>query len=137
MVGEEFSMLGPYAALFGAFLVFGIIMLIVLYVYCALVWSTIAKKLKYKNAWLAWIPIANIFLTPILAKKKWPWGFIILVPIVGAVFFFIWTWNIFEQRKYPGWLCLVPLLVVIPFIGWVAYLAYLIIIGLVAWNDKK
>ncbi len=129
--------LEPYMALFGAFLVFGIIILIALYIYCAFAWMTIAKKLGYDKPWLAWIPIANLFLYPILAKKHWAWGFIFLVPIVGAVFFFIWTWNIFEQRKYPGWLSLIPIAGIIPFIGWIASIAYLVILGMVAWADKQ
>ncbi|MBN2052928.1 hypothetical protein JW756_05465 [Candidatus Woesearchaeota archaeon] len=137
MAGEELAMLGPYAALFGAFLALGIVILIVLYVYYALAWMTIARKLNYDKPWLAWIPIANAFLIPILAKKKWPWGFIFLVPIVGAVFYFIWTWNIYEQRKYPGWLCLAILVGLIPVIGWLGGIANLVITGLVAWSDRK
>jgi hypothetical protein len=129
--------LGMYSALFGAFLVLGIIIAIVLYVYSALVWSTIAKKLGYAKPWLAWVPIANLFLLPILAKKNWAWGFIFLVPIVNIVFFIIWTWNIFEQRKYPGWLSLVPILNIIPVVGWLASIAFLVILGMVAWADKK
>jgi hypothetical protein len=129
--------LGALTAWFGAFLLLGIILAIVFYVYTALVWSTIAKKLGYAKPWLAWIPIANVFLLPILAKKNWAWGFIFLVPIVNIVFFIIWTWNIFEQRKYPGWLSLVPIAAIIPFIGWIASLAFLVIMGMVAWNDKK
>ncbi len=109
---------------------------IALYVYWALAWMTIARKLKYKNPWLAWIPIAQLFLIPILAKKHWTWGFMFLVPIANVVFLFIWTWNIFEQRKYPGWLALVPLLGFIPLIGLLASLAYLVILGLVAWSDR-
>ena len=97
---------------------------------------TIARKLKYKYPWLAWIPIANFFLIPILAKKHWTWGFMFLVPIANMVFFFIWTWNIFEQRKYSGWLALVPLLGIIPLIGGLASLAYLVILGFVAWKDQ-
>jgi len=46
-------------------LIFGL----ALYVYTSWAWYTIAKKLKYKKAWLAWIPVANFFLYPILAKK--------------------------------------------------------------------
>ena len=126
------SMIGLLAGL----IIFIVLLSIALYVYTALAWMTIARKLKYKYPWLAWIPIANFFLVPILAKKDWTWGFIFLVPIVNMVFFFIWTWNIFEQRKYPGWLALVPLAGFIPLIGGLASLAYLVILGLVAWKDQ-
>jgi|SRR3989344_7787297 len=108
-----------------------------LYVYYGLAFSTIAKKLKYKQPWLAWIPIANFFLLPILAKKEWQWGFILLVPFVNMVFAIIWLWAIYERRKYPGWLSLIPIAIIIPMIGWLAGIAQLIIIGFVAWKDQK
>jgi hypothetical protein len=120
-------------------LAFILLLVVGLYVYFALVWMTVAKKLKYDKAWLAWIPIVQLVLFPILAKKKesaWPWVFIFLVPIVNAVFLIIWTWVIFERRKYPGWLALVPLVGIIPFVGLFAGIANLIIWGLVAWSDR-
>jgi hypothetical protein len=132
------SRMGPVVTTFLAIgIVFIIIIAIALYIYIALVWSTIAKKLGYDKPWLAWIPIANLFLLPILAKKHWAWGFIFLVPIVNIVFFIIWTWNIFEQRKYPGWLSLVPIAAMMPSTAVVAGIAWLVILGIVAWVDKK
>jgi len=132
------GMMGPgFAAILAVGIVFIIIIAIALYIYNALVWSTIAKKLGYGKPWLAWIPVANLFLLPILAKKHWAWGFIFLVPIVNVVFFIIWTWNIFEQRKYPGWLSLVPIAGVIPVVGGLASIAFLVILGMVAWKDMK
>jgi len=127
---------GVILGLLAGMIVLIVILSIALYVYYAFAWMTIAKKLKYKKAWLAWIPIANLFLIPILAKKDWTWGFMFLVPIANMVFFFIWTWNIFERRKYPGWLALIPLVGIIPLIGWLASLAYLVVLGLVAWKDQ-
>ncbi|RMF55100.1 hypothetical protein D6745_03185 [Candidatus Woesearchaeota archaeon] len=112
------------------------VMFLALYIYTAFAWMAIAKKLKYAKPWLAWIPIANLFLLPILAKKHWAWGFIFIVPIVNIIFFMIWTWNIYEQRKYPGWLALVPILAFVPSISWLVSLANLVILGLVAWADR-
>jgi hypothetical protein len=129
-----------------------------IYVYQSLVWQTIAKKLKYKNAWLAWIPIANFFLLPILAKKKWTWGLIIflplvllpflLLPIIGMILYWlsiifiilmmiVWTWDIYEKRKYPGWLSLAPAFLFIPIINVIAIIAHFVILGFVAWFDRK
>ncbi len=127
---------GGFLALMGAMLGVLVLILLGLYVYFALALMTIAKKLRYKNLWLAWIPIANFFLFPILAKKHWAWGFIIFVPIVGFIFYIIWSWNIYEQRKYPGWLALAPILTVIPIIGILAGITHLVIFGLVAWMDR-
>lgn len=139
MIGEAIlsEIYGPaVVAMIASFIALFVMLFIALYIYMALAMMTIAQKLKRKDiAWLAWIPIANMFLIPILAKKNWPWGFMFLVPIANIVFGIIWTWSIFEQRKYPGWLSLIVLAGIIPFIGWLATLANLIIWGLVAWKD--
>ncbi|PIN73868.1 hypothetical protein COV20_02010 [Candidatus Woesearchaeota archaeon CG10_big_fil_rev_8_21_14_0_10_45_16] len=123
---------GLLAAL-GMFLFF---MGIVVYVYFALALMTIAKKLGNDKAWLAWIPIANFFLLAILAEKDWPWGFLILVPLVNIVFVTIWLWKVYERRSYPGWLAIVPLLSIIPLLGYLAMLGHAIIFGFVAWSDR-
>ncbi|MFH1787556.1 MAG: DUF5684 domain-containing protein [archaeon] len=95
---------------------------------------TIARKLKYKNAWLAWIPIANIAMMLQLGGFHWAWVFLILIPIFGwlalLVMFIIATWRIFEKRKYPGWF---SLFIIIPKVGGILYL---IAIGFVAWQNK-
>jgi len=124
-------------AWFGAFIFVFVLVVIAFYVYYALVLSTIAKKLRYDKPWLAWIPIVNLALYPILAEYDWPWVFILLVPIVNIVFMFIWTWKIFERRNYPGWLSLIPLASFIPIINIFVGTAMLIIWGLVAWADRK
>jgi len=129
-----------------------------LYIYQSLAWQSIAKKLKYKKPWLAWIPIANFFLLPILAKKKWTWGLIVLIPfillpfliipVVGFILYWlaiifiilmaiIWTWDIYEKRKYPGWLSLGPAFIFIPIVNIIAFVAHFVILGFVAWYDRK
>ncbi|MCK4647315.1 hypothetical protein KAT24_00080 [Candidatus Pacearchaeota archaeon] len=122
---------GMAGALFAASIVFFVFFTVAIYVYIALAWMTIAKKMKCKKYWLAWIPVANFFLLPILLKKKWTWGFMIFVPIANVVFLILWTWKIFELRKYPGWL---SLSVLVPRVGGILYL---IAIGFVAWKNKK
>ncbi|MBI5881292.1 hypothetical protein HZB90_04130 [archaeon] len=137
MFSPEMFGLGALGALVGAMLVFAIVMGIALYVYTAFAMSTIARKLKYKNPWLAWIPVANLALLPILAGYAWPWVFMFLVPIANIVFAIMWLWKIFEKRHYPGPLALLPLAGVIPIIGWLAGIANLVVLGLVAWVDRK
>ncbi len=121
-----------------AFAVIAAIICIGLYVYWALAWMAIAKKFKYKYPWLAWIPIANMFLIPILAGKKWPWGFMFFVPIANAVFWILWTWKIYEKAKFPGALSLIYLGSFLPlgggFISALAMIANFVIIGLIAWE---
>ncbi len=132
-------------------IIVAIIIFILVFLYKAFAWFTIAKKLNYKQAWLAWIPIANFFLLPILASKNWAWGLIsfipiillplTIIPLVGSFFLTLsglfilgmriyWTWLIFEKRNYQGWFSLFQ---AIPLIG---DLTHLIILGVVAWKDK-
>ena len=121
-----------------AFMAVGILLVIAIilavYVYSSFAWMTIAKKLKYKHPWFAWIPIVNVAMILQLGEFHWAWIFLILVPILGwlalMVLVIIATWRIFEKRKYPGWFSLSTL---IPKAG---AILYLIAIGFVAWKDK-
>jgi len=126
---------GAIASLIVVGIFLAIILSVAFYVYFALAWMTIAKKMKYKHPWLAWIPIANCAMILQIGGFHWAWIFLFLVPIVGwialFVMFVIATWRIFEKRKYPGWY---SLSLVIPKVGGILYL---IVIGFVAWNKKK
>jgi hypothetical protein len=106
-------------------------MLLGLYIYFALAWTAIARKLKYKKAWLAWIPFANVGMILQLGGFHWALAFLFLVPILGWIALFILsiiaTWNIFEKRRYPGWLSLTQF----------APAIYLVVIGFVAWYEQK
>jgi hypothetical protein len=110
---------------------------IAIYVYFALAWYMIAKKLKYKNAWLAWVPLANLFLLPILAKRKWGWGFFLFVPVINLIFAIIWCWKIYERRGYPGALSLFKAGYIIPPIFPLVFIIDIVITGIVAWEKKK
>jgi len=142
---SEFVELCPAASSFaggmigGALIVAGILLalvfLVALYVYTSFAWYAIAKKYKYKNAWIAWIPIVRIAMILEFGGFNWAWVFLILIPIVGwfalFVLIVISSWKIFEKFKYPGWF---SLSLIIPKVGG---LLYLIAIGLVAWGKKK
>ena len=121
-----------FIALMGIFIA---VFLIAVYVYFALAWQTIARKLKYKKAWLAWIPFANLAMILKLGEFDWKWIFLILIPILGwiplAVMLIIAHWRIFEKRKYPGFFALA---LIIPQLGGILYL---ISIGFAAWSDRK
>ena len=141
MFSPEMLGLGGMMAFLGAFLVFALIIGVAFYVYYALALSTIAKKLKYNKPWLAWIPFANISLVLILGGFHWALVFLLLIPVLGwialAVIAIIATWRIYEKRNYPGWLALIPLAGFIPILGWLVGVANLVILGLVAWADRK
>ena len=117
----------------GIFLI--LLALAVFYVYTSLAWMTIARKLKYKRAWLAWIPVANFAMMLQLGGFHWAWVFLILIPILGWIPLFVLivisTWKIFEKRKYPGWF---SLSMILPQVGLVLYL---VAIWFVAWKDRS
>jgi len=131
-----------------------LLIMLIVFLYKAFALYTIAKKLNCKYAWIAWIPIAQFFLYPILAEEDWGWGFIALIPIaipllflpftivpfiniflviliaIGGLIFIIfktyWLWKIFEKRKYHGALSLLTLIDIVD----------LVVLGIVAWKDK-
>lgn len=74
--------------MFAIFIFFFIIILIILalYVYYSYTWQTIGKKLGYKYSWIAWIPLVQLFLYPILAKRRWGWGFLLILPTTIYIF---------------------------------------------------
>lgn len=116
-------------------ILFIIILAVALYVYIALAWHTIARKVAHPRPWLAWIPFANISLMLQLGRFSWAWVFLILVPILGwlalLVLLIVANWRTFEDRNYQGWFSLG---IIIPKIG---FILYLITIGIVAWKDKS
>lgn len=128
-----------FLAIFGAFLMAFVIISIGLYVYFALTLMSVAKRTRTENAWLAWIPIANLYLMSRIAKKHW-WPILLLIgliiPVVGfiamigfVVFVFIWQWKICEARGKPGWWVLLQL---IPIVGFVWSI---IMWGILAWGE--
>ena len=128
------------ALIIGAIVLF-IIIIIAVWIYTSLAWATIGRKLKHRNPWLAWIPFARTGLVLSLGKFHWAWTFLYLIPIIGwailGVLCIIAHWRIFEIRNYSGWLALVPLAGIIPVLGVFSGIAYLIILGIVAWMDKR
>ena len=128
-VGNMFSVLFAIGVVVMFFVAVG------LYIYFSFAWMRIAEKLKYKKAWLAWIPVANLAMMLQLGGFKWGWVFLIVIPVIGWIALFVLvlisTWRIFEKRKYPGWF---SLSMIIPQIGGVLYL---IAIGFAAWKDRS
>jgi hypothetical protein len=130
---------GFVGGILGGLIIVGIIvaliLLIAVYIYYSLAWYTIAKKLKYKKPWLAWIPIINFGMFLQLGNFSWIWALLIFIPILGWIALFVLLiiarWRIFEKRKYPGWFSLA---IIIPEVG---IILYLISIGVLAWGKKK
>lgn len=120
------------AAIFSSVMVAGLLLVfaVIIYVYCSLCLYLIAKKTNDEPAWLAWIPIASLFLMCKIAKVNYLWLLLVLtsfIPIVGTLcvmglMVYLW-YKISEARNKPGWL---GILVIIPLVSFVimGYLAF-------------
>lgn len=123
---------GGLLALFGAMMGVMLIILLGFYIYSSLALMAIAKKTKTENAWLAWVPIGNLYLVTQIARQNGLWTLMVLaafIPFIGGIAFgavYIWLfWQIAEKIKMPGW---TSLLLIIPLVN-------LVILGLYAWKD--
>jgi hypothetical protein len=112
-----------------------LLLVLAFYVYTSLAWYNIARKLKHKSPWLAWIPVVRWAMVLQLGGFHWAWFLLILIPILGwvalLILLIISSWKIYEKRKYPGWFSLA---ILVPELGG---LLTLIIVGFVAWKDRK
>ena len=131
---------GLYAAIAG-FIVILIIIGVIIYIYVSLAYMKIAERTNTANGWLAFIPIANLYLMSKIARMHW-WPILlligILIPFVGSIisivfviFGFIWGWKIFEAVGRPGWWVLWQ---IIPILGTIIFL---ILLGIAAWGKKE
>jgi len=112
-------------AALGAFMFVFFLIALAFYVYMALALMTIAKKTNTENAWLAWIPILNIFLMLNIAKKPLWWFILCLIPLVNIVIAIIVWMGIAEARGKPSWW---GILMIVPFVNF-------IVPGYLAWSD--
>ena len=95
------------------------------YVYMSLALQTIATKTNTANAWLAWIPIANLFLMLSIGKKPMWWFLLFLVPLVNIVMVIMVWMAVAEARGKPNWW---GILTIVP-------VANLVVPGVLAWSD--
>ena len=124
---------GFILAFIAGFLIFFIILVIAAYIYASLALMAIAKRTKTRHAWLAWIPIANMYLMAKIGRQSgWlVFGFLLaFIPIIGifiglALSVYLW-WKIAEQRNRPGWF---GILMLIPIVNFV-------LMGILAWSKK-
>ncbi|MFH1073553.1 MAG: DUF5684 domain-containing protein [Candidatus Firestonebacteria bacterium] len=110
-------------AMRGAFFVFFLLFFAAVSIFCAVCLQVIARKTNTENGWLAWIPIANIFLTANIARKPIWWAILCLVPIVNIVAGIVLAIGIAEARGKESWL---GILMIIPGVNLVVlgYLAF-------------
>lgn len=106
--------------------VFGIGM----YIYMGLALMTIGKKLGFEQAWMAWVPIANLYMMLKLADQRGWMLILAFIPFLNFFFMFyvIYVWmKIAEKRGFESW---VGILMIVPVIG-------VAVPGYIAWAEPK
>ncbi len=87
---------------------------VVLYVYIAYALMILAQRLHLKNAWMAWVPFANLYLMTTMAGQPWWWAIgIVITPINLFVVPFLW-FIIAEKLGKNPW---IGAAIIIPVIG--------------------
>lgn len=96
---------------------------ILIYAYTALCIQFMAKKADVGNAWMAWLPIANIFILLAIAGKPAWWFILLMIPLVNVIIGIIIWMSAAESCGKPNWL---GILMIIPIINFVimGYLAF-------------
>jgi uncharacterized membrane protein YhaH (DUF805 family) len=83
----------------------------------------IARKTNTDNPWLAWIPIANIYILVKSAGRPGWWLLLFLVPLVNIIITVLIWMDISKKMGKDKWL---GILIIIPLIGFIlpGYLAF-------------
>jgi len=110
-----------------------IVLMLILTIYLTLCMQIIAQKIGTEPTWLAWIPVANMFLMCKMAGISYWWlllFLISLVPFLNIIGIFInlgfggYIWyKIARARKKPGW---IGVLTIVPIVNlfFISYLAF-------------
>lgn len=89
-----------------------LIFIIALYVFSAICLKRIAEKTGHADkSWYAWVPIANIVLTCLIAGKPGWWTVLMFIPLVNIVISILIWLKVAEACKKPAWLGLIVVLV--------------------------
>ncbi|MCC6132853.1 MAG: FHA domain-containing protein [Acidobacteria bacterium] len=91
-----------------------------LWIFLALVWSTLAVKTGTRNPWMAWIPILNAVLLCRIARRPAWWVVLLFIPLVNIVVVLMIWMAIARLRGKPVWL---GILTIVPVAGFFAMLA--------------
>ena len=106
----------------GTYLLFLFISL-AMYVYFAYCFQLIAQKTNTPDGWMAWVPILNIYLMCMVAKRPGWWLILVFIPFINLIIFVILWMDVAKARGKPGWLgilLLVPIVnLVLP--GYIAF----------------
>lgn len=96
---------------------------IIIYAYFAYSLMVIAQRLNVENAWLAWIPIVNLYTLVMAAGRPAWWFILMLIPVVNLIVMIVAWMDIAGRLGKPKW---VGILVIIPVVQLIlpGYLAF-------------
>lgn len=99
------------------------IVILIIHVYMAICLQKMAKRLNIANDWIAWIPVANLFLMIMIAGKPLWWFLLMLIPFVNIVILIIVWMKMAARLGHPSWM---GILTIIPLANLIlpAYLAF-------------
>lgn len=104
-------------------IVFILLFLLAYYIYMSFCVYRIAKKTNTPDAWLAWIPILDIFLSLQLARKPAWWIVWFFIPVANIVAYILVWMGISKHLGKQEWLGILmiisPLNFIIP--GYLAF----------------
>jgi hypothetical protein len=115
------------AAIFGGFFLLFIVIILAIYIYYAVSLMKIANKTNTPNAWLAWIPIANLVLMIQVAKKPLWWIILFFIPLANIVVSILLWMAIARAVGKPDWW---GILIIVP-------IANLIVPGYLAFSSSS
>lgn len=104
-------------------LIVQLIVMVIGYVYLALVLQKLSQRTGRGTPWWGWVPILNVLLMLEVADKPLWWFILMLIPIVNIVIAVIVWMKIAEAVNKPNWwgiLILVPIVnVIVPgYLAW-------------------
>ena len=111
------------AAMLMGMMAFFVIFGLIFYVYMSLCLMKIAQKTNTENAWLAWIPIANVVLMIQIAKRPMWWIILMFIPLANIVVGIIIWMDLAEAVKKERWWGILMIVPVVSFIvpGYLAF----------------
>jgi hypothetical protein len=88
-------------------MMFMMVLYLAIYLFFALCLMLIAKKMNIANSWLAWIPIANIYLMTQMAGRPGWWTILMFIPLVNMVIGIMLWVDILKKLGKNPWMVLV------------------------------
>lgn len=108
------------------FVLFLLLFVVVIYVYYAVVFQRMARKLNIADDWFAWIPILNLVLLLRIANRPIWWILLLFIPLVQIIINIIIWMDVSKGMGKPEWW---GVLMIFPGVN-------LVVMGYLAFSDS-